>query len=185
MVALTKRLVKGSPLTNAEGDANLDALNGKMELVKAGTASPPSTPYVGLEWFDTDSGIKYTWTGSEWAELDAGTILGSMASKGLTIETPSPTENITFFYTPSALSITSVVMMVVGTTPSVTYSLKSASDRTSGSPTVHVSDSVANNTTSGSQATIANASIAAGSWVWLTTSATSGTVDNIHIVVGF
>jgi hypothetical protein len=186
MTAITTRAGKGSPLTAAEHDSNLNNLNdAKREMIKAATASPPANPKVGWDWLDTDTGLVYTWTGFEWAELDSGAVIGITATKTVTIEAPTASENITFFYTTEALTIASVRTVVKGSSPSVTYSIKSAADRSSGSPTTHVNASVANNTTTGATATIADTVIPSGRWVWLETSALSGTVDSINFTMSF
>lgn len=186
MTAVTTRSGKGSPLNATEHDANINNLNtAKKEMAKAGTASPPSNPQLGWEWWDEDTGIKYTWTGSQWAELDAGAIIGVAATKCVEIESPTNAESITLFYATEALAIASIRSLVKGSSPSVTYSINSAADRSSGSPTVHVNAAVANNTTTGATATIANGTIGANSWVWLTTSAKSGTVDSLNINISF
>jgi len=138
MDALVTRSGKGSPLTNAEIDGNMD----KLATSKVETRS-------------------------------------------VTIENPSYDEDITLFYTTKALTVLSVRAVVKGSSPNITYSIKSASDRSAGSPTVNVNAEVVTNTTTGANATLANANIAANTWVWLTTSAKSGTVTSLNITFAF
>lgn len=105
--------------------------------------------------------------------------------RSITIENPSSSENITFFYTTQELTLTSVRAVVKGSTPSVTYSVKSASDRLDANPTLNVNGVTVTNTTTGANATLNAASIEANSWVWITTSATGGTVESLNITLAF
>lgn len=109
---------------------------------------------------------------------------GPMGPKSITISSPTGTENIVMFFTTQALTLSQVRSVVSGTTPSVTYSVFSGTDRSSAT-TTHVSGASAASTTTGTNATIANASIAANSWVWVTTTAISGTVSQFHLTLNF
>lgn len=115
----------------------------------------------------------------QWAE--GSTLFGP---KSLTIYQPGTTENVTMFYVSDALTLLSVRAVVDGTLPSVTYSLKSGSDRSSAT-TINVNSETVTNTTTGSVATLANATVAAGSWLWVEISATSGTVTFFSLNLEF
>lgn len=107
---------------------------------------------------------------------------GAFGPKAVSVTNPTSSENISLFYTPQQLTITESRAVVVGTTPSVTYSVSSGSNRASAT-TTHVSAAVVSNTSTGTAATIATATIPANTWVWLTTSATSGTVTNFSLTL--
>jgi len=49
--------------------------------------------------------------------------------KGVTIESPTDTEDITLFFTDDAITITQLNAVSVGTTPSVTYTIRHDPDR--------------------------------------------------------
>lgn len=106
--------------------------------------------------------------------------------KSATIEAPTATENITLFYTRKAITIQEVSDVMRGTSPSVTWQIKYASTRNSGSPTNLFSASRTTTSLSGATTTTFNdATIAAGNWLWLETSAVSGTNDSIAISITY
>lgn len=97
--------------------------------------------------------------------------------KTIIVQYPTASENTTFFFTTSALTIANIRTVVQGTLPSVTYSIVSGANRSTVT-TTHVSGATTTSTTTGDSPTIANASIAANTFVWLTSSAANtGTVE--------
>jgi hypothetical protein len=70
--------------------------------------------------------------------------------------------------------------VVTGSTPSITYSIKSGSSRASADET-HVNAATVTSSTTGTNATIADSTITSGRWVWLETSAKSGTVNTFSV----
>lgn len=103
-----------------------------------------------------------------------------LLSKDITIEAPTASEDITFFYTPIAITVTEVRIVHVGTSPSVTLVLKHATDRSAAGTDVTTSAAFTN-TTTGATATLSDATIPAGSYVWIETTAQSGTVNSMAI----
>jgi hypothetical protein len=102
--------------------------------------------------------------------------------KTIGIETPSSSENIALFFTDDAITITQVNDVCRGTTPSVTWNIAHATTRNNGTPNeLFSSDRVTTSLTGAETTTFNDATIPAGSWVWLTTSATSGTVDEFTV----
>ena len=109
-------------------------------------------------------------------------------NKAITIESPTSTENLGLWKTPVAITIQSVDAVLVGSsTPSVTYQLNFASDRSSGSPTtVYTAGQTVTSTTTGNSASGVNDNtIPAGSWIWITTSAQSGTVTSMNVTINY
>jgi len=106
-------------------------------------------------------------------------------AKHFTIESPTNTEDLTLFFTDEALVITKIVAVLNGSsTPSVTWTLRHDADRNATGTEVVTSGSTTTNTTTGHTITSFNAaSIPSNSWVWLETTAKSGTVDKIHLSV--
>jgi hypothetical protein len=106
--------------------------------------------------------------------------------KSITIESPGSAENLTFFRTPYAITPTQVRAVLRGSaTPSVTYQLKySTSDRSAAGTNVHTSHTITS-TTSGVNATGLASTIPANAWVWLVTTAQSGTVDELAVALEF
>jgi hypothetical protein len=104
--------------------------------------------------------------------------------KSFTIESPTSSENIPLFYTNVAITITKVAEAIRGTSPSVTYQINHSTTDNSGSPNTLYSSGRTSSTTGGTTTTTFNdATIPAGSWVWITTSATSGTISAISITL--
>ena len=107
-----------------------------------------------------------------------------LLSKDITIEAPTTTEDITFFYTPIAITVTEVRVVGVGTTPSLTLQLKHSTSREAAGNALTTS-AAHTNTTGGSTATLSDDTIPAASYVWIETTATGGTVVSFSIHVRY
>lgn len=107
--------------------------------------------------------------------------------KGISIEDPTATEDITLFFTDDAITITQMNAVLLGSaTPSVTWTVRHNSDRSAAGAEVVTSGTTTTSTTTGSEVTSFNdATIPAGSWVWLETSSASGTVDEINVTIEY
>jgi hypothetical protein len=95
-------------------------------------------------------------------------------TKTITIEAPTATENLTIFRTDVAITVVEVIAVSRGTSPSTTYQLKHSTDRSAAGSNLTTS-AATTSTTTGNVATLSVPAIAADSWVWLTTSAATGT----------
>lgn len=102
--------------------------------------------------------------------------------KAWTIENPTNAENVSGFFTTTALTIASCRAVQRGTTPSVTFSILSGADRSSAT-TTHVSAEPTTSTTTGDSITVDVAAIPANTFVWLTTSAQSGTSTELNVTI--
>jgi len=120
------------------------------------------------------AGDQLTYTGSEW--VDAG------APKSITIANPIVGDSFTLFRTEVPTTISKVYAVVLGSTPSVTFVIKSDPDRSSAGTAVTVSEAITN-TTTGEEVAIINQPIAAGRYVWLEVTAVSGTVTELNVSV--
>lgn len=101
----------------------------------------------------------------------------------LTVPSPGASENISWFYVETAITVTQLAAVLVGSaSPSVTFSVRFGADRSAAGTEVITGGTTV---TSVSVGTILNsftvATIPAGVWVWLTTTAQSGTVTNLHV----
>lgn len=104
--------------------------------------------------------------------------------KGISIESPTNSEKIIMFFTPVAFTVSEIRSVVIGTTPSVTFSIRYGTDVSAAGTEVVTSGITVTNTTTGTSTTsFNNASIPADQFVWITTSATSGTVTQLHVTV--
>ncbi len=142
------------------------ATSGKVTLTPASAAGTPTLT------FPTTSG-----TFALTSQLPVQT-------KTMVIENPSTSENKRIMYTDVAITITKVADAVLGTSPSVTYQINFASTRDSGSPTALFSSDRTVTSTSGTTTTTFNdATIPAGSYIWVTTSANGGTVTDFETTI--
>ena len=106
--------------------------------------------------------------------------------RSMSMYAPTASENITLFYTTSAITVSKITSVVRGSSPSVTFSIRHNSDRSNAGTEVVTSGITVTNTTTGTSTTSFNsASIAANSFVWFTTSAVSGTITEIAVSVEF
>jgi hypothetical protein len=107
-------------------------------------------------------------------------------SKSITIESPTASEDITLFFTDDAITVTQLNAVSVGSSPSVTYTIRHGTDRSAAGNEVVTGGSTTTSTTTGNEVTSFNdATIPAGSWVWLETTATSGTVTNTNVTIEY
>lgn len=107
------------------------------------------------------------------------------APRSLTIAFPQAGDSFTIFRTDRETTIASVTALVRGTnTPQVTYELRYATDRSANGATATALTTVSN-TTTGSQATLANQPIPINHYVWLRVVGVSGNVDEFNLSIGF
>ena len=103
--------------------------------------------------------------------------------QSLTVAYPVAGDNLTLFYTQASTTLTQVAAILVGTsTPSVTYSLKYAANR-SAAGTAATASTTVTSTTTASTATLQNMPIPANNFLWLEVSAISGNPTELSITV--
>lgn len=165
------RRVSGS---GTDGNVILDSLAGTIILTQV-----PAQDDAQLQVLVRDNS-----TGA--LKYKAATSFGGTQTKAIIAESPTASENITMFFTTKAITITRVDDVTRGSTPSVTWNVRYASTRDSGSPTnIFTSNRTTTSTSGANTTTINNASIPAGSWVWLITSAVSGTINEFGVVLTY
>jgi len=106
-------------------------------------------------------------------------------SKSITVEDPTNAEDIGLFFANKAITITEIRAVLVGSaTPSVTWTIRHGTDRSAAGAEVVTGGTTTTSTTTGDDVTTFNdATIVADSFVWLETTAQSGTVTEIHITI--
>jgi len=109
---------------------------------------------------------------------------GSPQSKAISVPEPTATDDITLFFTNTALTISSVVVVLRGTSPSITFSLSSGGNRTTVT-TNNVNGQTVTNTTTGTSVTLANTAVSANNFIWLRITAISGTVTEAHFTINY
>ena len=131
---------------------------------------------------------KFTANGLESKSIvEAKADLGVIVEKSITVESPTSSEDITWFFTNRAITVTEMrAVLSVGTsTPSVTWTIRHhASDRSNAGAEVVTGGTTTTSITTGSDVTsFDDATIPADSYVWVETSAQSGTVPELHITL--
>lgn len=108
-------------------------------------------------------------------------------SKTFTIENPTSSEDYGGVYFKNAATITKMVAVLQGSSsPSVTWTIRHGSDRSAAGTEVVTSGTTTTSVSTGSVITSFNsASITAGDFVWLKTTAKSGTVTGMHVTFVF
>jgi hypothetical protein len=155
-----------------DGNIEIDSLAGYIKLTQVPVNDDSLTQVLVR---DADGYIKYK----------SSLSFGGVAQKTITVESPTASENITMFFTTKAIVVTRVDDVIKGTT-SVTWNIKYASTRDSGAPTsLFTADRVTSVTAGANTTTINNPTIPANSWVWLTTSALSGTPTELGVNLTF
>lgn len=143
----------------------------------------PSTPLTGrVVLYAKSDGLLYVKndTGSEMV------VVGQKDSeqRSVLVEQPSDSEDLSLFFVDVAITIYQVNCIVSGTTPSLTWTLRHAADRTAAGNEVVTGGTTTTSTTTGDNITsFDDPSIAANSHVWLETTAKSGTVDTVNVTI--
>lgn len=113
----------------------------------------------------------------------AEVVLTPIQSKSITIEIPTSAEDISIFYTDEAITITKIVFVITGAT-SATTTIRHHTDRNNAGNEVVTGGTVANSTTSGNVVTSFNdATVPADSFIWLETTALSGTPTTLNATI--
>ena len=100
--------------------------------------------------------------------------------KTITLESPTASDDITIFRTNVAITVQEVIAVSVGTTPSTTYQLKHSTDRSAVGNNL-TNSLITTSTTTGDIATLSDNTIPVDSWIWLETTAASGT--NVKLTI--
>jgi hypothetical protein len=108
-------------------------------------------------------------------------------SKHITVENPGASEDLTVFFTEKAITISEIRAVLRGSaSPSVTWTIRHSTDRSAVGNEVVTGGTTTTSTTTGDDVTSFNdATIPADSFVWLETTAQSGTVDELHVTIVF
>jgi hypothetical protein len=154
---------------------------GDLRVTNAGTNAASVVTLAGTQTLTNKS-------------IDASQLTGSVATarltnikqaKSLSLQSPTTSENVALFYTTEAITVTNVREALTGSSPSVTYVLRYGSSSRATS-TADIVSSHAATSTAGANATLtANVNIPAGSYIWIETSATGGTVSEINVTVTY
>ena len=105
-------------------------------------------------------------------------------SKSIGIISPTSSEDVTMFFTPVAITVSEMRAIVQGTTPSVSWTIKHSTDRSAAGNAVVTAGTTTTSTTTGSDVTsFDDATIPADSFIWLETTAATGTIDDFNVTI--
>jgi len=164
-------------VTLAKVDAHTGAVAGVLGY---GASGAPSEISAGA------SGTVLTSTGTTTAPTFQAASTAPTLTKSITVEDPVTDETISMFYTNVAITVTQITAVIVGST-SVTFNISHGTSRAAVTNDVMAADDVADSTTTGNITTTgwSDEDIPADSFVCLTTSAASGTPDELHVTVEY
>ncbi len=106
-------------------------------------------------------------------------------SKSITIEAPGAAEDLSIFFSNLAITITEIRAVLVGSsTPSVTWTVRHGTDRSAAGAEAVTGGTTTTSVTTGSDVTSFNdATVVADSFLFLETTAQSGTVNELHVTI--
>jgi hypothetical protein len=105
-------------------------------------------------------------------------------TKTITIESPTSSEDLTFFRTDDAITVQEVIAVNTGNSPSTGYRLRHSTNRSS-TGTLLVGNTVTTSGSGGNVAGLSDATIPANSWVWLETYTASGTNVTLSVNIRY
>lgn len=107
-------------------------------------------------------------------------VLQPVRSFSISFEDPTSSEDLSIWRTSNAITIISESCTVIGTTPSVTVTLRHGTDRSGTGAELNTGGNAITSTTTGDpDVTFDDATIVAGSAIWLETTAQTGTVTSL------
>jgi hypothetical protein len=111
-------------------------------------------------------------------------VLEPKDSKSLIVENPTISEDLSFFFTDIPITVTKVRAVLVGATPSVTWSLRHGIDRSITGVEVITGGTTTTEVTTGVDIIVFDdPSIIANSHIWFETTAKSGTIESIILTL--
>jgi hypothetical protein len=123
-----------------------------------------------------------------WREIGRSVEVGSTSTlqKGFFLESPGSAEAVDMWQTPVAITVTSLKAILRGSSPSVTYNVKFGTDITSATDVFTAAITCTSVTTGCSNNSGFNdATIPAGSFIWIVTTASSGTINSISWTINY
>ncbi len=168
----------GAPTRADDYDAGKSVAN-TVVMVEEGTANADKafqcTNNAGSDVVGTNALV--------FVEFGAGGGAAGEFSKSITVEDPTSSEDIALFKTKVAITVSQLTFVLRGSSsPSVTVTIRHSTDRNATGNEVVTGGTVVTDVTTGQDVTsFDDETIPAGSFIWLETTAKSGTVDELHV----
>lgn len=143
----------------------------------------PDTPLTGrVVLYAKSDGLLYVKndTGSEMV------VVGQKDSeqRSVLVENPTDSEDLSLFFVDTPITIYQMNCVLSGATPSLTWTIRHAADRTAAGSEVVTGGTTTTSTSTGDTVIVFDdPSIPANSHVWLETTARSGTVDTVNVTI--
>jgi len=171
----------------SSNERTLTVTGGDITLSGGATTKGDILASDGSEFDNVAVGANGTKLVADSAETNGVKWTEDVEIKGITIPDPTSSEDIGLFFTDVSITVTQMNAVLRGSsTPSVTCTVRHNSARSATGAEVVTSGTTTTSTTTGSEVTSFNdATIPAGSWVWLETTAQSGTVDELTLSIEF
>lgn len=119
------------------------------------------------------------------SDYSCGIIGGRSTSKSILIESPTNTEDLSFFFTDRSITITKIRPILVGSSsPSVTWTLRHGTDRSAvGNEIINTGTTTTEVTTGIDVIDFDDPTIIANSHIWFETTVKSGLIESINLTV--
>lgn len=114
------------------------------------------------------------------SNIESGATTDQTLNKTFTLQEPTSSDNITIFKTYVDITVEEVIVVNTGTLPDTTYIIKHNVDRSAAGQNL-VDSTSTTSTTTGDTPQLNVTSVPAGSWMWIETSAATGT--NVYLSV--
>ena len=191
-------LTQGTGMTITNGSGAITLAVADNYLLNSGDIGTGVYDFGGATSFEVPNGAGGTTvdaTGELTIDSTSGTMnfydgtaeraLSPVYEKAITIETPTATEDVSLFNTNVAGTIFRMVAVLVGSaSPSVTWTIRKGSDRSAAGTEVVTGGTATTSITTGSVVTSFNsATLAANDFIWLETTAQSGTVNSLNVTI--
>jgi hypothetical protein len=180
-MASKKPLVVGSNRPQEIEDTDGIDLSGNDHFAVPASAGGASLTINGELTVDTTSETLNFYDGTE------ERVIAPEKAMCISVEDPGASEDISICETPVAITITEIRAVLLGSsTPSVTWTIRHGTDRNATGAEVVTSGTTTTSTTTGDTVNSFNdATVVADSWLWLETTAQSGTVDELHVTIKY
>lgn len=163
------------------GSEAVNVVGSELKLPSVVNAGVDTDKFLVL---DSSNNVDFR-TGAE-VLSDIGGGGSSTQLKAISIPNPVAADDVTLFYTPTAITVSAVYSHIIGST-NVVYNVQFASTRNSVSVTSVFTSNITLTSTAGqtNNSGFNDATIPAGNWVWLNTVSVSGTPSLFHLTVEY
>lgn len=165
------------------GSEAVNVVGSELKLPSVVNAGVDTDKFLVL---DSSNNVDFR-TGAEvLSDIGGGGGGSSTQLKAISIPNPVAADDVTLFYTPTAITVSAVYSHIIGST-NVVYNVQFASTRNSISLTSVFTSNITLTSTAGqtNNSGFNDATIPAGNWVWLNTVSVSGTPSLFHLTVEY